>query len=61
MASQEVLLQGVESAKIDANARDTPHNGLCNRAEGGKQAQMDTVRYCFSWVFPKDRDLHASS
>ena len=62
MTSQEVLLQGVESAEVDANSRDTPHNGLQNKSEGGKKSETRAVRYCLSWVLPKeDGDLHAST
>lgn len=36
MASQEILLQRVQSAKVDSDARDTPHDGLRGKAEGGR-------------------------
>lgn len=34
MASQEILLQSIQSAKVDSYARDTPHDGLQGKAEG---------------------------
>lgn len=36
MASQEILLRRIQSAKVDPYARDTPHDGLQGKAEGGR-------------------------
>lgn len=42
MASQEVLLQRVEGAKVDANARDTPHDGLQEKSEREQRSKTTT-------------------
>lgn len=36
MASQEILLRRIQSAKVDPYTRDTPHDGLRGKAEGGR-------------------------
>ena len=62
MASQKVLLQGVEGAEVDTNAGDTPHNGLQKTSEGGKKSKADTVGHRLSRLFPKQgQGLRASS
>jgi len=42
MAPQEVLLQRVEGAKVDANAWDTPHDGLQEESEEGQGSKTTT-------------------
>lgn len=49
MASQEVLLQRVEGAKVDANARDTPHDGLQEKSEEGT-----AIKDHHGWISPKE-------
>lgn len=42
MASKEILLQRVQGAKVDAHTRDTAHNRLQGRAEGGRAVKDKT-------------------